>query len=82
MHSPDQFDKPVKYFEKKIRQENEPRFLTLIIDQGQGHWVTLIVTHQNGLLYAYFCDSLGEEVPHDTKKPLIAVVPEDHIQDF
>ncbi|WP_410542263.1 ankyrin repeat domain-containing protein [Wolbachia endosymbiont of Tetranychus urticae] len=49
---------------------DEQRPLTLIINLGAGHWVTLIVQNKLGHYYAYYSDSLGHKIQENVESVL------------
>ncbi len=60
----------LQQFQTKVSQNHETRSLTLIVNLGKVHWVTLVIFHQNGQFYGYYVDSLGNKIPDDIQQAL------------
>lgn len=53
-----------------LRQDNEGMPLILIVNVGNIHWVTLVITYQNGNYFGYYADSSGGNIPHNIEGAL------------
>lgn len=51
------------------QQQGVPR-RTFIVNQGGGHWTTLVIAYRNGQYHGYYADSLGSGVPDNIRQIL------------
>ncbi len=59
----------LQQFQNSVRG-GEKRPLTLIVNLNNDHWVTLVISHQNGQYNGYYVDSLGNNVPDNIRQVL------------
>ncbi|MFT4327658.1 MAG: ankyrin repeat domain-containing protein [Wolbachia pipientis] len=60
----------MQQFQDSVTTRGERRPLTLIVNLNNNHWVTLVVSHQDGQYSGYYADSLGNNVPDDIRQVL------------
>ncbi|ONI58212.1 MULTISPECIES: cytoplasmic incompatibility factor CifB [Wolbachia] len=51
-------------------QNDKQRILTLIVNLGRNHWVTLVIDYRNGNYIGYYADSLGVNIPDEIREVL------------
>ncbi|MDD9336219.1 MAG: hypothetical protein PV345_02525, partial [Wolbachia sp.] len=51
-------------------ENGERRILTLIVNLGNVHWVTLTIVYQNENYYCYYANSAGGGIPNDVRLAL------------
>ncbi|MFJ5389149.1 hypothetical protein, partial [Wolbachia endosymbiont of Drosophila bicornuta] len=51
-------------------ENGERRILTLIVNLGNVHWVTLTIVYQNENYYCYYANSTGGGIPNDVRLAL------------
>ncbi|MFT4327777.1 MAG: hypothetical protein AB3P07_04135 [Wolbachia pipientis] len=69
VESPDHISSQLQQFQNSVR-DGEQRPLTLIVNLNNNHWVTLVVSHQDGQYSGYYADSLGNNVPDGIRQVL------------
>ncbi len=57
-------------FQSKVTTDDKRKPLTLIVNLDNNHWVTLVVSHQNGQYNGYYADSLGSNAPDNIRQVL------------
>ncbi|WP_265023075.1 Ulp1 family isopeptidase [Wolbachia endosymbiont (group B) of Ischnura elegans] len=57
-------------FQSKVTTDDKRKPLTLIVNLDNNHWVTLVVSHQNGQYNGYYADSLGNNAPDNIRQVL------------
>ncbi|WP_264376206.1 ankyrin repeat domain-containing protein [Wolbachia endosymbiont (group B) of Idaea aversata] len=67
--SPEHIVNQLQQFQNSVRG-GEKRPLTLIVNLNNNHWVTLVISHQNGQYNGYYVDSLGSNVPDNIRQVL------------
>ncbi|MFP3022413.1 MAG: hypothetical protein ACEY3K_05660, partial [Wolbachia sp.] len=67
--SPEHIVNQLQQFQNSVRG-GEKRPLTLIVNLDNNHWVTLVISHQNGQYSGYYVDSLGSNVPDNIRQVL------------
>ncbi|WP_264337371.1 hypothetical protein [Wolbachia endosymbiont (group B) of Dolichovespula media] len=65
----DHISSQLQQFQNSVR-DGEQRPLTLIVNLNNNHWVTLVVSHQDGQYNGYYADSLGNNVPDGIRQVL------------
>lgn len=76
-------DQQLRQYQNRVTRENETRTLTIVYNLNGNHWVTLVVTYQNSRFFAYYCDSLGCELPKAINDVLFnANIEKDYILDL
>ncbi|WP_265039233.1 ankyrin repeat domain-containing protein [Wolbachia endosymbiont (group A) of Yponomeuta plumbellus] len=68
--SPEHIVNQLQQFQNSVTTRGERRPLTLIVNLDNNHWVTLVVSHQNGQYNGYYVDSLGNNVPDNIRQVL------------
>ncbi|MFP3016488.1 MAG: ankyrin repeat domain-containing protein [Wolbachia sp.] len=68
--SPEHIVNQVQQFQDSVATRGERRPLTLIVNLNNNHWVTLVISHQNGQYNGYYVDSLGNNVPDNIRQVL------------
>ncbi|MFT4314415.1 MAG: hypothetical protein AB3P11_04965 [Wolbachia pipientis] len=55
----------LKEYKSEVEQENLKKTFTAVVNIGNYHWVTLVVTYEptNKQFRAYYCDSFGTQLP-------------------
>ncbi|BFD47610.1 MAG: hypothetical protein DMENIID0003_06840 [Wolbachia endosymbiont of Sergentomyia squamirostris] len=61
--SPEHIVSQLEQFQSRVTTGDERRPLTLIVNLNNNHWVTLVVSHQDGQYNGYYADSLGNNIP-------------------
>ncbi|WP_341811169.1 ankyrin repeat domain-containing protein [Wolbachia endosymbiont (group A) of Oxytorus armatus] len=68
--SPKHIANQLQQFQNSVATRGEKRPLTLIVNLDNNHWVTLVISHQNGQYNGYYVDSLGNNVPDNIRQVL------------
>jgi len=68
--SPEHIVNQLQQFQNSVTTRGERRPLTLIVNLNNDHWVTLVISHQNGQYNGYYVDSLGNNVPDSIRQVL------------
>ncbi|WP_341816145.1 ankyrin repeat domain-containing protein [Wolbachia endosymbiont (group B) of Elophila nymphaeata] len=68
--SPEHIVNQLQQFQDRVTTRGERRPLTLIVNLDNNHWVTLVISHQNGQYNGYYVDSLGNNVPDNIRQVL------------
>ncbi|WP_341823962.1 ankyrin repeat domain-containing protein [Wolbachia endosymbiont (group A) of Udea olivalis] len=68
--SPEHIVNQLQQFQDSVTTRGERRPLTLIVNLDNNHWVTLVISHQNGQYNGYYVDSLGNNVPDNIRQVL------------
>ncbi|WP_264687638.1 ankyrin repeat domain-containing protein [Wolbachia endosymbiont (group B) of Erynnis tages] len=68
--SPKHIANQLQQFQNSVTTRGERRPLTLIVNLDNNHWVTLVISHQNGQYNGYYVDSLGNNVPDNIRQVL------------
>ncbi|MCM1002527.1 C48 family peptidase [Wolbachia pipientis] len=68
--SPEHIVNQLQQFQNSVTTRGERRPLTLIVNLNNNHWVTLVVSHQNGRYVGYYADSLGNSIPSNIRQVL------------
>ncbi len=68
--SPEHIVNQLQQFQNSVTTRGERRPLTLIVNLNNDHWVTLVISHQNGQYNGYYVDSLGNNVPDNIRQVL------------
>ncbi len=68
--SPKHIANQLQQFQNNVATRGEKRPLTLIVNLDNNHWVTLVISHQNGQYNGYYVDSLGSNVPDNIRQVL------------
>ncbi|WP_265032114.1 ankyrin repeat domain-containing protein [Wolbachia endosymbiont (group A) of Merzomyia westermanni] len=67
--SPEHIASQLQQFQNSVRG-GEKRPLTLIVNLNNNHWVTLVISYQNGQYSGYYVDSLGNNIPGNIRQVL------------
>ncbi|WP_265034096.1 ankyrin repeat domain-containing protein [Wolbachia endosymbiont (group B) of Phalera bucephala] len=68
--SPKHIANQLQQFQNSVATRGEKRPLTLIVNLDNNHWVTLVISHQNGQYNGYYVDSLGNDIPGNIRQVL------------
>ncbi|MCM1002531.1 hypothetical protein, partial [Wolbachia pipientis] len=68
--SPEHIVNQLQQFQDSVTTRGERRPLTLIVNLDNNHWVTLVISHQNGQYNGYYVDSLGNNIPGNIRQVL------------
>jgi hypothetical protein len=68
--SPEHIASQLQQFQNSVIEKDERRPLTLIVNLDNNHWVTLVISYQNGQYSGYYVDSLGNNIPGNIRQAL------------
>ncbi|WP_447933209.1 ankyrin repeat domain-containing protein [Wolbachia endosymbiont of Dactylopius coccus] len=68
--SPEHIASQLQQFQNSVIAGDERRPLTLIVNLDNNHWVTLVISYQNGQYNGYYVDSLGNNIPDNIRQVL------------
>lgn len=68
--SPKHIANQLQQFQNSVATRGEKRPLTLIVNLNNNHWVTLVISHQNGQYNGHYVDSLGNDIPGNIRQVL------------
>ncbi|WP_265028006.1 ankyrin repeat domain-containing protein [Wolbachia endosymbiont (group A) of Calamotropha paludella] len=68
--SPKHIANQLQQFQNSVATRGEKRPLTLIVNLDNNHWVTLVISHQNGQYNGHYVDSLGNDIPGNIRQVL------------